>query len=396
MATDTTRRWIIHADLDAFFASVEVLLNPALRGRPVIVGGDPDKRGVVASASYEARAYGVRSAMPMAQALRLCPQGIVIHPRHRLYAQKSRQVIALLREFTPIVEQISIDEAFLDVTGCQALWGPIEELATTIKKRVRQELGLAISLGAASSKLVAKIACSTGKPDGLVIVRHGEEAAFLAPLPVEALWGVGPALGGQLRQAGIATIGDLARRDLAELERLYGETGRYLYDAARGRDRRAVGRGRPRRSISQERTFARDTTDREFLWHTLLAMSEELAHRLRLAQRVARTVSIKLRTSSFKTHTRQITLDHPTNQADAIAKAARQLLDRHWKGQPLRLIGLEVSGVISGGYQLALFDGTDQRRLRLSRALDEIRARYGPDAVTRASLLKPPTEPDTS
>ncbi len=388
-------RQIAHLDLDAFFASVECLLDPGLRGKPVIVGGSPDGRGVVSSASYEARAYGVRSAMPVAQALRLCPRATRVAPHHRLYEEHSQAVMALLEGYTPIVEQISIDEAFLDLTGCESMWGPAPEVARQIQQRVRQECGLPCSLGLATNRLVAKIACSQGKPQGLVVVPPGQEAAFLAPQPVEALWGVGEATSRRLRAMGVLTIGDLAARPEAELLHLFGENGRHLGRAARGQDDTPVQTGRDRRSISQEHTFARDVADLQRLRRMLLSMAEHLAAGLRRESLVAQTVRLKLRYDDFETLTRQVTLEQPTDQADVLYRHGAALLDAHWnRYRALRLIGLGASSLLSeGGYQLDLFDHHDQRRARLSRALDEIRARYGGRAITRASLADAPPRP---
>lgn len=383
-------RQIAHLDLDAFYAAVEALLDPALRGCPIIIGGPPEERGVVSSASYEARAYGVRSAMPIAMALRLCPQAIRVPPRHRIYAEHSRAVMALLGEYTPVVEQVSIDEAFLDLTGCEALWGPAPEVARRIQQRVREECGLPCSLGVATSKLVSKIACSQGKPQGLVVVPLGQEAAFMAPLPVEMLWGVGDAAGRRLRAIGIDTIGQLAQRPESELVRLLGEAGRHLRRAASGVDDSPVDTERDRRSISQEHTFAKDVDDPQVLRRLLLSMADHLAAGLRREALVARTVRLKLRYGDFETLMRQATLDQPTDQADVFYERAIELLDAHWnRYRPLRMIGLGASGLlIEGGYQLDLFDHRDLRAARLSRTVDAIRARYGHKAITRASLVR--------
>jgi len=396
MAMGTSSRWIIHVDLDAFFASVEELLNPELRGKPVIVGGAPDQRGVVSSASYAARAYGVRSAMPTARALRLCPQAILVTPGHHEYGRRSRAVMDILHQITPQVEQVSIDEAFLDVTGCERLWGPVEQMGRMIQTRIKEEQSLPASLGIASSKLVAKIACESGKPEGLLIVQHGGEAAFLAPLPIERLWGVGPATGARLRALGIPTIGDLAAWPEEKLVRQFGDMGRGLYLSARGIDRGRVRVSRPHRSISQERTFARDVGDLEILLRELLRMAESVAARLRRSHLVAQTVRIRLRLADFSTFTRQVTLDQPTDQGQVIYERARLLLQRNRReGQKLRLLGVGVSGLLdSGGYQLHLFDRSDQRRARLNRALDDIQARFGPEAITRAWLLEGPSDED--
>ena len=387
---ESGQRWIIHADLDAFFASVEELLNPDLRGKPIIVGAAPAQRGVVASASYAARAYGVRAAMPTARALRLCSHAILVSPHHEEYARRSRAVMDILHEITPQVEQVSIDEAFLDVTGCERLWGPVEQMARLIQTRIKEEQHLPVSLGIAASKLVAKIACDWGKPEGLVMVPPGEEEVFLAPLHIERLWGVGQVTGAKLRALGMNTIGDLAARSEEELVQHFGDMGRGLYLSARGIDRARVRSSRPHRSISQERTFARDVGDEGTLLRALLRMAENVATRLRRQHLVAQTVRIKLRFANFSTVTRQLTLEQPTDQGQMIYERARQLLGRNWRdGQMLRLLGVGVSGLLDGGgYQLDLFDRSDQRRARLDRALDDIQARFGREAITRASLLE--------
>jgi DNA polymerase-4 len=383
------QRWIIHVDLDAFFASVEELLNPQLRGKPIIVGGDPHQRGVVSSASYAARAYGVRSAMPTMRALRLCPQAVLVPPRHSEYARRSQAVMDILEEITPLVEQISVDEAFLDVTGCERLWGPAIEMGRLIQRRISEEQHLPASLGIAASKLVAKIACDVGKPHGLVMVQPGEEQEFLAPLAIEKLWGVGRVTGARLRGYGIKTIGDLSSWTEERLIQTFGEMGRSLYFGARGTDLNPVRISHERRSISQERTFARDIGDGETVRRLLLQMSEDLASSLRRQQLIAQTVRIKLRYPDFTTVTRQVTLAQPTDQGAVVLEAAQQLLAHNWHdGQLLRLFGVAVSGLLDGaGYQLSLFEQVDQKQIRLDKALDEIRDRFGRRAITRASLL---------
>lgn len=387
----TAGRWIIHVDLDAFFASVEEILDPSLRGRAIIVGGDPSQRGVVSSASYPARACGVRSAMPTAQALRLCPHAVLITPRHHEYGRRSGAVMAILRQITPAVEPLSIDEAFLDVTGCERLWGSPVDIARMIQRRILEEQRLPCSLGIATNKLVAKIACDSGKPRGLVLVPAGQEAAFLAPMPIDRLWGVGRVTGERLRSLGIETIGELAEWPEEELVRAFGDAGRHLYRGARGIDMAPVQTVRERRSISQERTFGRDEGGRRVLERTLLAMSENVAARLREQGLVAETVRLKLRTPAFVTYTRQASLAQATDQGQVIYATALQLFQQNWRqGQQLRLLGVGVSGLLDhSGYQLNLFDHGDQRRTRLNRALDEIRRRFGRDAITRASLLHP-------
>ena len=306
-------RQIVHVDLDAFFAAVECLLDPAIAGKPVVVGGDPASRGVVASASYEARASGVRSAMPMALAMRLCPDAIRVPPRHGVYSKHSRAVMALLSEYTPIVEQISIDEAFLDFSGTEALHGPAPRVARLIQQRVLEELGLPCSLGVATNKLVAKIACGQGKPRGLIVVPPGEEAAYLAPLSIQTLWGVGEATGNRLRAMGIRTIGDLARWPEKALRDMLGESGISLQRAANGIDDSPVNTERERKSYSHEQTFASDETDETRIKRTLLRMADRLTEQMRHDGVLAGTVRLKLRNRQFDTFTRQMRLKRPTD-----------------------------------------------------------------------------------
>ncbi|MCE5259530.1 MAG: DNA polymerase IV [Chloroflexi bacterium] len=382
-------RWIIHVDLDAFFASVEELLDPTLKGKPVIVGGDPSGRGVVASCSYAARAYGVHSAMPMGQAIRLCPQGIIVHGHYRMYGHYSEQVMDILKQVTPLVEQVSIDEAFLDVTGCEKLWGPIEHIAHMIQERVNSEVNLPVSLGVAACKIVAKIACDYGKPHGLVIVPPGEEASFLAPLAIERLWGVGKVTGAHLRSLGITTIGKLADYPTLALERLLGSQAEPLQQLARGIDVSQVTTERERRSVSKEVTFSEDVRDYGRLARTLLSMSEQVASSMRAHALVGRTVRIKLRYPDFSTITRQAILENPTDQEQVVYQEALRLLKAQWKaGDAVRLLGVGMSNLLEqGGYQLNLFEHSDIRRSRLNDTLDAIRARWGDDAIQRASLL---------
>ena len=382
-------RWIIHADLDAFFASVEELHHPEWRGKPIIVGGDPSRRAVVSSASYAARRFGVHSAMPVSQALRLCPKAIVAPPHYDEYTRHSHAVMDIMQEITPAVEQISIDEAFLDVSGCERLWGPVEQIAEMIQRRVRERVRLPVSLGIATSKLVAKIACDLGKPKGRVLVPPGQEKEFLAPLPIRRLWGVGQVTATRLGALGIETIGDLALWEEEQLVQRFGEVGHVLYSSARGIDPSKVHTERERRSISQELTFAQDTDDRELIARTLLRMADTITGRLRAAGLVAQTVRIKLRHTDFTTLTRQTTLRQPTDQSSTVYVESCHLLEANWRGSPrLRLLGMGVSGLLErGGYQLDLFEHRDQKSIQLSRAVDAIRGKYGRKAIIRASLL---------
>jgi DNA polymerase-4 len=381
-------RYILHLDLDAFFASVEEILDPSLGGKPLIVGAPPEQRGVVASASYSARSFGIRSAMPTAQALRLCPQAIVLPPRHKIYGEYSARMMAILREYSPLVEPLSLDEAFLDVTGCEALWGSPVELAHQLQERLTAELGLTASMGLASNKLVAKIASDLEKPCGFVVVPRGREAEFLAPLPVEQLWGVGDVTAGSLHEIGVNTIGQLAELPAAQLETRFGRRGRDLYRQARGIDDREVVVERAEKSLSREMTFAEDIGDPKVLRKWLLTLSESVARQLRRRGLHGRTVKLKLRYSDFETLTRQATMGTPTDLEQEIFDQAARLLDRTWdRRRQVRLIGVGVSKLGTGERQLSLFEGAGDGRIeklrRLSRSVDRIREKYGDEAIRR-------------
>jgi DNA polymerase-4 len=382
-------RVIIHVDLDAFFAAVEQRDRPELRGKPVIVGGGgPDRRGVVSTASYEARRFGVRSAMPLRTAGRLCPDGIFLPVDGRKYQRVSREVMAILRRFTPLVEPLSIDEAFLDVTASRLLFGDGAAIALAIKAAVRSEVGLTISAGVATTKLVAKIASDLRKPDGLVVVPPGTEAAFLAPLPISRLWGVGPKTGAVLAEHGVATIGDLAGLDPAALGRGLGSHASTLVWRAHGHDAdRVVGEGEPAKSIGHEHTFDQDTADAELIERTLLAMADGVAGRLRSSNALAATVTVKVRDSAFRTVTRQRTLPRPTDLTEPIFEAALTLARPEVRGKRIRLVGVTASG-LQRGAQLGLFEAEADRRHRLAEASDTLRRRFGQRAVTRARLLR--------
>ena len=385
-----TARTILHVDLDAFFAAVEQRDRPELRGRPVIVGGsDPSSRGVVSAASYEARKFGVHSAMPLRTAWRLCPQGVFLPVNGRKYQAASRQVMAILRRFTPQVQPISIDEAFLDVTASRALFGDGETISRTIKATVHDEVGLTASVGVATTKLVAKIASDLRKPDGLVVVPPGEEATFLAPLPISRLWGVGEKTAAALREFGVATIGDLAALPPAAMERRFGKHGASLVDRAHGIDPDQVAGGEPAKSIGHEHTFDVDTSDREVIERTLLGMADGVAGRLRSAGLKAVTIHLKLRDSSFATITRQTSLEVPADLTEPIYEAALSLLRRELHGQRIRLVGVTASN-FRDREQLGMFVSGDPRRHQAAEALDRIRRKYGDRAVTRARLVRTP------
>jgi len=380
-------RVILHVDLDAFFAAVEQRDRPELRGRPVIVGGGgPDDRGVVSTASYEARRFGVRSAMPLRTAGRLCPGAIFVPVDGKKYQAASREVMAILRRFTPQLEPISIDEAFLDVTGSTALFGDGAAIGTAIKHAIREEVLLTASVGVATTKLVAKIASDLRKPDGLVVVEPGDEAAFLAPLPLWRLWGVGQRTAAVLRELGAATIGQLAELSDDQLVRRLGKHGAALRDRARGIDPDPVAVAEPAKTIGHEHTFEVDTSDPEVIERTLLAMAEGVAGRLRSAGVKAGTVVVKIRDSSFRTITRQRPLIEPTDLAEPIWRAALELARPEVRGLRIRLVGVTASH-LGAPEQMGLFEAGDDRRRRVVEAADVVRRRYGDRAITRARLL---------
>jgi DNA polymerase-4 len=386
-------RKILHLDLDAFFCSVEELHNPDLRGKPFAVGGRPDQRGVVASCSYAARRFGVRSAMPMARALQLCPELLIVPSRHGVYSQVSAQVMERLHNLTPLVEQVSIDEAFLDVSD---LPDPVEDIARRLQTQIRTELSLPCSIGAATSKLLAKTANDVGKaaargdgpPNAITVVPPGQEAAFLAPLPVGALFGVGPKTAARLEELGIYTIGDLARRSPEEMERRFGRSGFEMVLRARGIDDRPLETSRETKSISQETTFARDIRDEHTLKRTLLRLSEGVGRRLRREGLAGTTVKIKLRWEDFTTLTRQVTLPQPSNLDHEIYAAALDLFNSNWPpGRPVRLLGVGVSGLGPPVRQLSFWDQDTEKMRRLNSAIDHLREIYGHRVIRHADEL---------
>ncbi len=390
-------RKIIHLDLDAFFCAVEELRDPALRNQPFAVGGNPEQRGVVASCSYAARKYGIHSAMPMARALRLCPQLKIVHHHFRDYVQLSDQVMQLMSNYSSLVQPISIDEAFLDLTH-----QPEEGLfyAKILQEQIRNHLHLPASLGVASNKLVAKVATNVGKaashtdgyPYAIQVVPPGEEAAFLAPLPADALWGVGAKTAEKLAQLGIHTVGDIAAYPLNELERLFGQTGSDLHWRAHGIDGSPVHVSYETKSVSHEETFARDTHDEKVLRATLREQSLSISRQLRKLELYGNTVKLKLRWPDFTTITRQVTLPDPTDDAKKIEAAALELLRAHLKpGRKIRLLGVGVSNLGPRGHQLSLWDWNPKefdKQQRLENALKTLQQRYGDASVRRGSALK--------
>ena len=384
-------RSILHCDLDAFYASVEQRDHPEYRGKPVIVGGGPTERGVVSAASYEARKFGVHSAMPLRQAGKLCPHGIFVPGNFEAYEEASDAVMALFAIRTPLVEPISLDEAFLDVTGTAHLFGGVLACARDLKRAVHEEVGLVLSVGIASNKLCAKVASDLRKPDGFVVVPRGGEAAFLAPLPLQRLWGVGPKTREVLADLGMRTIGDLAAADPALLEARLGEHGATIARRAKGidDDREVVADPGDPKSIGHAHTFDRDTLDRAQIESTLLRLAEGVGRRLRKHELRGRTVTLQLRLAPFETRTRQRTLAEPTADDLKIFATARGLLrdalaaDRDaGHVSPVRLVGVTLSGLV-GGQQLDLFSAA--RVSRLNAALDAVRSRFGDGALDRAS-----------
>ena len=387
-------RTILHLDLDAFFCAVEETRNPALRGKAFAVGGKPDERGVVASCSYAARRMGVRSAMPMSKALRLSPGLIIVPGRHHLYGEVSKQVMDIIHNVTGLVEQISIDEAFLDISDIQE---EPQNIARRLQARIRDELQLPCSIGIASNKLIAKLATEVGKavalkkikarglaepPNAVTVVGFGEEAAFLNPLPAEMLWGVGPKTSARLTELGIYTIGDIAKWPESEMLRLFGENGRELARHARGIDDRPIETERETKSISQENTFSRDVRDDKLLQKTLREMSAEVAKQLRKNNLAGKTVKLKIRWPDFTTLTRQTTLSNPTDQEDEIAEAVLELLRIVRKpNQAVRLIGVGVSGLGAPIRQLSLWDVDNEKSRKLQDAVDTLQEKYGKDVI---------------
>jgi DNA polymerase-4 len=383
-------RVILHVDMDAFYASVEQRDRPELRGRPVVVGADPRGRGVVSAASYEARRFGIHSAMPIGRAYRLCPTAAFLPVDMDKYARESERIMAILADFTPLVEPLSLDEAFLDVSGSRALHGTGVDIARRIKARIREEVGLTASAGIAPNKFLAKIASDLEKPDGLVEVRPGQEAAFLRDLPLRRLWGVGPSAERELAALGARTIGDLARLGRGRLEARLGASGAHLFELAQGIDERPVVPWHDPKSIGAEETFERDTRDVARLRATLLAQADRVAAELRTAGLRGRTVTLKLRFADFHTLTRRGTGAAPTADGGEIFRRVWAAFARVPRPQAVRLIGLSVSGFAgaSDPEQLSLL-GRPDRSERLNRVTDEVRTRFGARALLRGSLLEP-------
>jgi DNA polymerase-4 len=384
-----TGRKILHVDLDAFFVSVERVLNPGLGDRPVVVGGEPGRRGVVASASYEARAYGVHSGMPLAQAQRLCPWVVFIKGSFPRYQDASQRFMRILSEFTPDLEPAGIDEAYLDLTGFESLYGPASETALRIKRRVKDEIGLTASIGIASSKVVAKVASDMAKPDGVLEVAPGEERLFLALLPIARLPCVGPKTERVLKGMGLVTIGQLADMPPSVLKASIGLMGEVIHRYAKGIDERKVEPAAAAKSISRETTFIQDTLDYPFLRAALYYLSERVGAELRRDGRMARCVILKLRYADFHTITRHCTLSQATDADRAIFDIGLELLERSlcYRRQRVRLVGIGVSSLVGDGRQLSLLPSSTQGWGCLDRVIDRIRDKYGFAAIQRGRTL---------
>lgn len=382
-ADDTGTR-ILHVDMDAFYAAVEVLDDPTLRGLPLIIGS-PDGRSVVSSASYEARRYGVRAAMPVSQALRLCPAARIVPPHFHRYQEVSRQVMAIFESFTPLVEPLSVDEAFLDVQGVRRLWGSPARIAGLIRERVLDEVGITCSVGVAATKHVAKMASTVAKPDGMLVVPAHDTLDFLAPRPVRAMWGVGPKAAEALEARGIRTIRDVRESSREMLDRAVGPAlSARLSELALGEDPRAVDTERVEKSIGHEETFDQDILDRTFLRAELLRLADRVAARLRRADWETATVSIKIRFDDFRTVNRSQTLSEPTAVGQRIGEAAQALFEQIDRRDPVRLVGVRAENLRpAGGGGLGLWDDDEDWR-KVEGAVDEAVARFGSATISRA------------
>lgn len=380
---------ILHVDLDAFFVSVEQALEPALRDKPVVVGGNPQGRGVVASASYEARAYGLCAGMPLATAYRLCPQAIFLQGNFSRYQEASERFIDILARFTPFIEVSGIDEAYLDITGFDALHGSARQLACNLKQAVSRELGITASVGIATSKVVAKVASDLCKPDGLMEVAPGEEAVFLAPLPVAKLPGVGPKTEQRLKGIGIHSIGQLANLSASFVRYVLGRGGGWLHSCARGVDPRKIELPAAAKSISRATTFARDTLSSSFLKANLCYLSQRVGAELRQQRKAARCITLKLRYADFQTITRSRTLKEAVDIDQVIFQTGCELLEKavEHRGKLVRLIGIGVSRLVAAGRQLSFEDESATRLEQLNHAIDGLRQKYGFTCIQTGQTL---------
>ena len=380
-------RCIFHIDLDAFFVSVEQALNPKLKGKPVIVGGDPERRGVVSSASYEAREFGIHAGMPLSQARRLCPQATFIQANFPRYRDASAKFMEVLADFSPCIEPLGIDEAYLDASGYEEPYGSPRKLALAVKERIYKELKLNASVGIATCKVIAKIASDLSKPDGLLEIAPGEERDFLNPLPVAKLPGVGKKTEQALKHMGVNTAGELASLPSEVVKGHFGEFGIAIHRYAKGIDDRRVEAPGESKSISQQITFAQDSLDRHFLEANLRHMCQEVGTELRCRDKQARCVTLRLRYADFSTITRQATLKAASNSNQVIFAAALQLLNRvlAQKGKLIRLIGVKASNLVGREKQLDMFDSEAKRAENLNKAIDQIHRKYGQAAIKTGS-----------
>ena len=383
---------ILHIDMDAFYASIEIRDNPALAKLPVVVGGTPQGRGVVSTANYIARQYGIHSAMPASQAVRLCPHATFLRPRMDHYAQVAREIRAIFHDYTDLVEPLSLDEAFIDVTGSQALFGDAVSIAKQIKQRIHDQLGLTASAGVAPNKFLAKVASDLEKPNGLVVVRADAVTEFLDPLPVSRVWGVGEQTQKKLDRYNIRTIGDLRGLSMELLKTIVGVNCEHFYQLARGQDSRLVVPDRDAKSISHETTFHQDIHDGEAVLAWLLDLTDQVARRMRRYDMFGRTVQLKLRYSNFETLTRSATLDEPTHATDKLAAAVTAIFNKSNLNvaRGIRLVGMGVSQLSVGrAVQLTLFDQPERERsTRMDQAADAIRDKFGKHALMRGSSAK--------
>ncbi|HHT71917.1 MAG TPA: DNA polymerase IV [Firmicutes bacterium] len=384
--------------MNAFFAACHQAQEPALKGKPVLVSGDPSSRhGIVLTASYEARRFGVKTAMPTAQALRLCPQALIVAPNFRLYSFYSKQIMAILNSFTPLVEQYSIDEAWLDVSGCENLFGPADNIAREIKQKIKHQLDLSCSIGIAPSKILAKMASDLEKPDGLVIITADNIASRIWPLAVDKLFGVGPQTTAALNSLGVFTIGDLAGFPLAVLKQRFGAYGPYLAQLAQGQDHSSVDPNPDTaKSIGNSITLPQDAETAAEIETILLALAEEVGTRLRRRNLKGSTITVSVKTPDFRLITRSRTYPEATNLTETIYRRAGEIYRQHLQGQRVRLVGVTVSNITaaSAGTQLSLFPASeDDKRARLAQTVDQVRARFGDRSLVRARLLHGPQLP---
>ncbi len=379
---------IIHIDMDCFFAAVEVKDNPDLRGKPVIVGALPGTRGVVSACSYEARKFGIHSAMPISAAYKKCPDGVYLKPNGKRYMEESNIIMDIFARYTPLVEPLSLDEAFLDISGSHRLFGVSVEIGRAIKEQILNETGLIASVGIAPTKFVAKIASDIEKPDGFVVVNDNEVFDFLWPLEARKIWGVGKTTEKKLDKLGLKTIGDIAKYPARELERIFGKTGRHLHNLANNIDERSVAPETERKSVGNEHTFGEDTGDIEEVERVLLALSDKVAGRLSVKGLKGKKITLKLRNETFKTVTRSKTLPQRIKSGEEIFSHAKKMFRAEWnEGMLIRLIGVSVSG-FDDDEQLSLLEDASAQQNRVEDLLSDIRGKFGKSAITRASLIE--------